>query len=180
MRNRNFGLLFLLVPAASFYLAISQGLRMPFNEARFLPEALLICLLSYAVVWFLSFSKSILEKDMVMVSIVCLILWILSGIPGIAAVNRTFDTGAPSKKIAKILAVRELSGGSTRGSCLLTLSDEIEGLNLKSIRRTYCQVIRPGIDGIEFTFRPGALGWAWAEDYSVIQDYDLYRQRLEL
>jgi len=170
-----FGALLLILPVVFGAFTFFYGFSSPFNSLKFISEGLQISLGLFLVVWTLSFWNRFWSKRAAIWTSVFLVLWLFSSVPFLAVVNRIGASSASAvKKSSKVIEAREVKAaagirGSSKGSCVLTFEEEIEGLKTKDIREDYCQTIRPGTDKIEFSLRSGLLGWAFVEDITVLR-----------
>lgn len=171
----NFGALLVILPIIFGVCVFIYGLSIPFNSLKFMSEGLQISLGLFVVIWTLSFWNRFWSKRAAIWTSVFLLLWLFSSVPFLAVINRLGASSVPAvKKSSRVIEAREVKAsvghrGSSKGSCILTFDEEIEGLKTKDIRQDYCQTIRPGMDKVEFSLRPGLLGWAVIEEITVLR-----------
>ena len=171
-------LLLLLVPIAALIYAFSDKLHLPADHAGYLRFSLAISLGCYLVVWAATMGRPRRHGVDIPMFIFLLMLWVIAGIAGLAAMNQRWDGDGAATHHAAI--TRKHAGSSSKGggSCTVWLSPHSAELTVMQIRRDYCPLVQPGNDGLEFRLAPGALGMPWARDYAVIRDYALWKERL--
>lgn len=180
-QGNNLALLFLIVPAIFIFYGITYKVKIPYDQLQFFLTSFTYSLVSFTLLWIASFWNTERDKTLFGISLFLFGLWFVSSLLGVAYFNQHLDTGEPWKKQIKIIKTRKVSGGGRpagRPSCLAKFNDYVEGVDYIYIRYDYCDVIKPGVDGLLIKFRPGKFGMPWAEEYSVIRDFDLYEQRL--
>ena len=102
-----------------------------------------------------------------------LMLWLIAGLVGVAAINQRADGKEASTHHAAITRTHASTGGPKAGgsSCTLWLATNSADLEVLHVRKDYCPLVQPGVDGLEFTLAPGFLGMPWTREYAVIRDY---------
>lgn len=104
------------------------------------------------------------------------LLWSIAGIPFIAWLNEAFDESPPQKETRGIVRTQRHGGGvRSRAVCSIWLNRQIAGIDVLSVRADYCEIISPGIDGLEAQVRAGALGFPWLGDFAIIKDFSEFR-----
>lgn len=180
-QGNNLALIFLIVPAIFIFYGIKYKLKLPYDQLQFFINTFLYSLVSFILLWIISFWNTELDRVLIGISLFLFGLWFISSLMGVAYFNQHLDTGDPWKKQIKIIRTQKVSGSGRQAgqsSCLAKFNDFVEGVDYLYIRYDYCDIIRPGVDGLLIKFRPGKFGMPWTEEYSVIKDFELYEQRL--
>lgn len=182
-RSANFlGGLFFIVPGLNIYILIKHGnqVKLPFNELHFVFSSFALGSLCFCLVWLAAFSFELKEslrlRESKLAALFFYLIWTSTSMMSFAYINQAFDRSPKSNLLATITAkqMRYMSGGRHHGSrqyCFVDFQPELFGVRAKPLKSGYCELIRPGVDGINFITRGGFLGWAWLEDYAIVKDH---------
>jgi hypothetical protein len=179
-------ILFLIIPIASLIWAFRTKIVFPVNQLDFLGDASQYVILSYILLWVLSYHKEIGKKNnktLYAVSAFLFFLWFIGGIAAVAKINTTWDKSSEREFFVKAIETRKMSGGGkphSSSSCLVTLEKEIFGVNHISIRYNECDEVRPNIDGIQMMVKDGYLGFPWKASHSIVKDIEFYKKQLSI
>ncbi|MDQ8037227.1 MAG: hypothetical protein REI12_07375 [Pedobacter sp.] len=178
--GNSLSLLLLLLPALALIMVWREGrLFMPVNLASFLILALPACLAAFALLWFLSFRQAERDRSLYAVTTFLLVFWMIAGLPFLGWLNHAGDKSHAYTLTRAITKIQGSPGGvRSKPSCHIWLDTEVDGVKVLGIRRDYCDIIRPGQDGIEVSLKKGSLGFAWMVDYRIVRDIVSYRERL--
>ncbi|CAN5472569.1 hypothetical protein BH10BDE1_BH10BDE1_26000 [soil metagenome] len=179
-RGNSLSILLLVFPIAGLYWIINSGVTMPANHVALIKEGGAGTAMAFAVLWWISFCKAERDRNLIAASLFLFVMWMVSGVFVFAKINTEFDKGAGIDTLARVTAVYKIAGSRDSTGCSLTLDSEIAGTNVIHVRRTYCDGLRPGTDGIRVQLRPGYFFLPWFEDISIVLDFDQYRERLHL
>jgi hypothetical protein len=177
---------FLIIPIASLIWAFRTKIVFPVNQLDFFGEASKYVILSYILLWVLSYYKEIGKKNnktLCAVSAFLFFLWFIGGIVAVAKINNTWDKSSEREFFVKAIETRKMSGGGRphgSSSCLVKLEKEIFGEDYISIRYNECDDIRPNIDGIQMMVKDGYLGFPWKTSHSIVKDIEFYKKQLNI
>jgi hypothetical protein len=172
-RTHSGAILLLLIPVGALVYAFSDRLFLPADHARLMQTAGLASLSGYLLVWACTMGRPQRNRVDVPLFVFLLMLWLIAGVAGVAAINQRADGQASSSHHAAVTRTHSSSGGAKAGGggCTLWLAPNSAGLEVLHVRKDYCPLVQPGADGLEFTLAPGFLGMPWTREYSVIRDY---------
>lgn len=178
-QGSNWILIFFIVPAFAIIWAIVDKVKLPNNELTFLKYSAQVGLVSYIFFWFLSFYRTTKDKNLLMISVFLFGLWLLSSLFLIAKLNIVLDQSATRIERSKVNRAILVSGGkNSPGYCIAYTLNPIDGMEKVDLKKSYCEDLISGQNGIEVHFREGALGLPYKVDSFIIKDYDFYMKKI--
>ncbi|MCE2989063.1 MAG: hypothetical protein ACK5UX_10080 [Burkholderiales bacterium] len=161
----NFGLLLIGLPMLALVAVWSVGeLTLPIDQWALVKFAVPVCLLAYAVVWWLSFRNTKLILNVGLTSAFLLLLWLMAGAPFVGWFN-AWNDDSPTLSIER----RVLNTAQTRRACAAWLDKPIAEAWVVHLGRDACDGLRPPNDRLQIKARHGRLGMLWMSDYQVVR-----------
>lgn len=178
-QGTNWTLIFLILPAISIVWAIVDKVKLPNNELAYLKYSTQVGFYSYVIFWILSFYRTHRDKNLFLISLFLLGLWLLSSFFLIAKINIILDQSPIRVERSKVIRSVTVSGGkNSRGYCIAYTVNPIDGMEKVDLQKSYCEDLTSGHNGIEVHFREGALGLPYKVDSLIIKDYDFYMKKI--
>lgn len=181
-QGNSFSILLLILPTLALALLWYEGgLHLPVNQLAFLAAATPVVGLCFLGCWWLGFHGVRHDRTLLMVGAFLGLFWMIAMLPLAGWLNQAGDDSAPREEIRAVLKTQVGHGGARSRStpaCHVWLDAPLEGVGTLAIRRDYCDLIRPGEDGILMTVKAGRFGMAWLQDYQVIRDIRGWRARM--
>lgn len=178
-QGSNWILIFFIVPAIAIIWAIVDKVKLPNNELFYLKYSSQVGIASYILFWFLSFYRTTKDKNLIMISLFLLGLWLLSCLFLIAKLNIVLDQSAIRIERSKVSRAILVSGGkNSPGYCIAYTLNPIDGMEKVDLKKSYCEDLTSGHNGIEVHFREGALNLPYKVDSIIIKDYDFYMKKI--
>lgn len=178
-QGSNWTLIFLIIPALALVWAIIDKVKLPNNELAYLKFSFQVGMATYVLFWFLSFYRTIKDKNLIMISLFLFGLWQLSCLFLIAKINMIFDQSTIRIERSKVIRAVAVSGGkNSRGYCIAYTLNPIDGMDKVDLKHSYCEDLTSGKNGIEVHLREGLLKLPYKVDSIIIKDYDFYMQKI--
>lgn len=182
-RGNLFANFFVVIPIIVIFLSVNQKVKLPLDQVKFLTFALIVFLISFFLLWRLSFPKIKIQGVFWGVLGFTAFFWLISTIFGLALINKLADTGPSSIHYRGIIRIHQSLPG-TRGkstpTCTLWFDKPLLGVKHSPVKYVECDHIEVNHDGVQYKIKNGLLGFQWIEEYSIIKDLKTFKERMRI
>ncbi len=183
-QGNRLSILLLALPIVALAVVFTNKFHMPVSQPSYLMVAALASALSFMVMWWLGFHGVQMDRTLWGVAAFMFVLWMIAGIAFVGWLNQAADASETTTEYRKIVRKHYSSGGGFVGqaksspSCMVWVDTPVADTDVVILRADYCDLIGDDNDGVMLTLKQGRFGMPWLQDYSLIRNYELYRQRL--